>query len=150
MAAATAASYADLAARWKYPLRQDAEYLAWRRGREPGYTPPDEPDPDAWENLSDEQRRQRLQWDRALEYARERMGGLTPERRRVYDYIDGALMADKGGAHARLRRLASKDDPDLSALAMATLDGLARLERMVRELASDGATLEMGDDPLRG
>src|SRR5262245_23051409 len=71
--AATAANYANLANTWKHYLRRNAEYLAWRREREPGYAPPDEPDPNDPENWTDERRRAHLRAERLVTQGRERI-----------------------------------------------------------------------------
>jgi len=126
--AARAAFHTALADRWRYRLRADAEYLAWRREREPGYMPPDEPDPNAWEHLTAEQRRDRVRLQRRLGHGREQIQGLSPARRRAMLHVDRTLGGDPGDALARLRKLSSGNDAELRALAMATLDRLAVLE----------------------
>lgn len=147
--AATAARYADLADAWKDYLRRNEEYLAWRREREPGYTPPDEPDPNAWENLTEEQRREDRRTERLLQQARERIQGLSPVRRRVFLHTEEAIMEQRTVVHARLRRIAMRADADIAELAMATVEGFTRIEELLREIVSDGATLPVDDDDER-
>lgn len=144
--AATAAIYADLAAAWKYPLRRDAEYLAWRRGHEPGYMLPDEPDPSDWENLPHEERRQQQRKEHQLAQARERVEGLSPARRRVLIHVEESLLQQGADVHGRLRMIANRGDADVAALALTVSEGLARIEGLLRVIASDGAMLAPDDN----
>lgn len=130
---------------WKHSLRRDADYLAWRRDREPGYRPPDEPDPNAWENLTDVERMERRRAQRKLAQMGERLGSLSPDQQRIYRYVhkrQGELFE----VYSKMHEIGKSGDEHVRALAEAFGEGLGILASMLTAIASGGATLFIEDD----
>ena len=130
---------------WKYGLRRKPAYLAWRREREPGYRPPDDPDPNARENLTDMQRLDRLRARRQMAQAGERFQRLSPEQQRVARYVNKRLF-DLFAVQSRLQQLGVDGDDQTRALAGALGEGLSVLADMITTAADGGALLAFKDD----
>ena len=135
--------YRQLAGAWKHHLRRDPAYLAWRRRADPAYQPPDEPDPNAWENLTDAQKFERRRAERFMERLEAAYATMTPEQRRVVTYIHTrqTKMVD---VYRRLHEAAEGGDERVRAIAEATREGLALLDDMIRVLAIGAAMIPPG------